>query len=146
STRRDMARYNTMANDLDRGVGQVLDALDEAGLADNTLVIITTDHGLAFPGMKCNLTDHGIGVMLMMRGPTGDGKRIEAGKVIDALVSPVDMFRTLCDITGIEPPAWRQGVSLLPLLQGRVSQVREEIFAEVNFHAVYEPMRAIRTS
>jgi arylsulfatase A-like enzyme len=47
----------------------VLQALDSTGLAERTLVICTTDHGLAFPGMKCTLTDHGIGVLLIMRGP-----------------------------------------------------------------------------
>src|SRR5207248_3062878 len=69
--RRDMGAFKVSAWDLDQGVGAVLNALQESGLADNTLVICTTDHGIAFPCMKANLTDHGIGVMLMMRGPGG---------------------------------------------------------------------------
>ena len=61
--------FHASARILDHGVGQVLEALERNGLADNTLVISTTDHGLAFPLMKCNLTDSGWGVSLIMRGP-----------------------------------------------------------------------------
>ena len=58
-TRRDMAAFKASARSLDQGVGAVLNALDEAELAENTLVILTTDHGLAFPGAKATLTDRG---------------------------------------------------------------------------------------
>src|SRR5258708_5746192 len=70
-TRRDMGAFKASAWDLDWGVGEVLDALNARGLADNTLVICTTDHGIAFPRMKGYLTDHGIGVVLILRGPGG---------------------------------------------------------------------------
>jgi arylsulfatase A-like enzyme len=140
-TRRDMAAYHASARQLDHGIGLILDALDDAGLAGTTLVICTTDHGLAFPGMKGTLTDHGIGVMLILRGPGG----FAGGQVIDALVSQIDLFPTLCDVLGIEHPAWLQGVSLLPLLSGEQRQVRRDVFAEVTYHAAYEPQRAIRT-
>ena len=70
-TRRDMASYKASARSLDQGVGAVLNALDEHDLADDTLVILTTDHGLAFPGAKATLSDRGIGVLLIMRGPGG---------------------------------------------------------------------------
>ena len=63
-TRQDMAEYIDAARTLDRKMGVVFDALEENGIAENTLVICTTDHGLAFPNMKCHLTDHGIGVMV----------------------------------------------------------------------------------
>jgi arylsulfatase A-like enzyme len=91
--------------------------------------------------MKGNLTDHGIGVMLIMRGPGG----FSGGKVYDALVSHIDLFPTICDLLSIDRPRWLQGVSLLPLVQGQVEQVRETIFAEVTYHAAYEPQRAVRT-
>ena len=58
-TRRDMASYKASARSLDQGVGAVLNALDEHDLADDTLVILTTDHGLAFPGAKATLTTAG---------------------------------------------------------------------------------------
>ncbi len=139
--RQDMAAFQASAQELDQGVGAVLDAIDAAGLTENTLVICTTDHGIAFPKMKCNLTDHGIGVMLIMRGPGG----FTGGKVIDALVSQIDLFPTLCDLLTIEQPGWLQGTSLMPLLQSKTGQVRDEVFAEVTYHVAYEPQRAVRT-
>lgn len=146
-TRRDMASFNTSARLLDNCVGAVLHALDKSGLADNTLVILTTDHGIAFPGMKCTLTDHGMGVMLILRGPAScDGTlRFSGGSVVDALVSHIDLFPTLCEVAGLPPPSWLQGVSLVPLVNAQCPSVRDEVFAEVNFHCGYEPMRAVRT-
>jgi arylsulfatase A-like enzyme len=140
-TRRDMADFNTMAHHYDSGIGKILDCLDKNGLSENTLVIITTDHGIAFPRAKCNLQDSGIGVLLMMRGPGG----FEGGKVIDSLVSHVDLFPTICDVAGIEKPGRLQGKSLMPLIKGEAKAVRDEVFAEVNFHAAYEPLRCVRT-
>ena len=140
-TRRDIAAFKASAWDLDWGMGAVLDALDAQGLADNTLVICTTDHGIAFPRMKGCLTDHGIGVMLILRGPGG----FTGGQVFDALVSHIDIFPTICDLLEIDRPPWLQGTSLLPLIQGEVEQLHDAIFAEVTYHAAYEPMRAVRT-
>ena len=139
--RQDMANYIAMAQILDDKVGQVLRALDESGLRDNTLVIYTTDHGIAFPGMKCNLTDAGIGVALIMQG----AGLFSGGRVVDAMVSHIDIFPTLCDLLAIEPPSWLQGHSILPLLRGDAESIRDEVFAEVTYHAAYEPKRAVRT-
>ncbi len=146
-TRRDMASFMASARIYDQGVGAVLEALEASDLADDTLVIATTDHGVAFPGMKCNLTDHGIGVMLIMRGPGGDGARayLRGGRVCDALVSQLDVFPTICDLIDVDPPDWLEGKSLLPVLDGRADEVNEAVFAEVTYHAAYEPQRAVRT-
>jgi len=140
-TRRDMAAFKASARVLDQGVGAVLDALQANGLAEDTLVICTTDHGIAFPGMKCNLTDHGIGVMLIMRGPGG----FAGGRVCDAMVSQIDLFPTICELLEIERPTWLQGKSMMPLIRGEADQIHDEIFAEVTYHAAYEPQRAVRT-
>lgn len=140
-TRRDMAAFKASARALDAGMGVVFRALDETGLAGNTLVICTTDHGLAFPYMKCNLTDHGTGVMLILRGPGG----FEGGRVCEAMVTHLDLFPTICELLEIEPPPWLQGRSLMPLVLGEASEIHDEIFAEVTYHASYEPLRAVRT-
>ena len=140
-TRQDMANYIAMARILDDKVGHVLAALDETGLRENTLVIYTTDHGLAFPDMKCNLTDHGIGVALIMDGPAP----FKGGRTIDAMVSHIDIFPTVCDWLGIDHPDWLQGHSITPLLTGERQSIRDELFAEVSYHAAYEPKRAVRT-
>lgn len=140
-TRRDMASYKASARSLDHGVGAVLAALDEHELVDDTLVLFTTDHGIAFPGAKATLSDRGLGVALIMRGPGG----FEGGRVIDALVTHLDVYPTLCDLAGIEHPAFLQGRSLLPLAGRRASEIHDEIFAEATFHAAYEPQRCVRT-
>jgi arylsulfatase A-like enzyme len=70
--------------------------------------------------MKCNLTDHGIGVMLLMRGPGG----FAGGKVVDGMVSHIDIFPTICALLGIESPDWLQGRSILPLVRGEVHKER----------------------
>jgi N-sulfoglucosamine sulfohydrolase len=141
-TRRDMASFRASARALDQGVGTVLNALEENGLADDTLVFLTTDHGLAFPDAKCTMFDRGIGVMLLMRGPGG----FERGRVNDALVSQLDLYPTICDVVGLEHPSWLEGTSLLPLIRGEVAEIHQEVFAEVTYHAAYEPQRAVRTS
>jgi len=141
-SRRDMAGFKASARLMDQAAGQVLQALESAGLAENTLVISTTDHGIAFPAMKCNLTDHGIGVSLIMRGPGG----FTGGRVSDAMVSQIDLFPTICDLAGVRHPAWLEGFSMLPVMRGEKTEIREELFAEVNYHAAYEPKRAVRTA
>lgn len=139
-TRVDTAGFIRLARELDRKMGIVLDALEASGLAENTLVMCTTDHGLAFPAMKCNLTAHGTGVMLILRGPGG----FSGGKAVDALVSHTDLFPTLCDLLNLQPPAWLQGCSLLPLANGAAA-VHEAVFSEINFHVSIEPQRSART-
>ena len=140
-TRRDMAGYHTLARQADMCLGIVLESLRQSVYADNTLVLFTTDHGIAFPWMKCTLYDTGIGVALILRLPSCEHR----GRVVDALVSHLDVFPTLCAITGLPMPAWLEGHSLIPLIEGQTDKVREEIFAEVTYHAAYEPMRCIRT-
>lgn len=139
--RRDTARYYTSARYADKCIGIVLEALKENRLYDNTLIIFTTDHGMAIPFSKCNLFDSGTGVSLIIRNP----KQKEQGKVIDALVSHIDIFPTICDLVNIEKPEWLQGRTLINLLDGEINNVREEVFAEINYHTSYEPARSIRT-
>lgn len=136
-----MASFKATARLMDDAVGTILHQLAASGLAENTLVISTTDHGIAFPAMKCNLTDQGWGVMLMMRGPGGFG----GGKVSDAMVSQLDIFPTLCELLNIERPAWLTGKSLMPLIRDNAKEINDQVFAEVTYHAAYEPKRAIRT-
>lgn len=140
-TRRDYALYAASVQSMDHAMGRVLRALEQSGHRENTLVICTTDHGIAFPSMKCRLTDHGTGVMLLMRGPSG----FTGGKVVDSLVSHIDLFPTVCELIGIENPSWLQGKSLVHLVQGSTKDERDAVFAEVNYHAAEEPMRSVRT-
>jgi len=139
-TRRDMAGFRASARLLDLGIGKVIPSLDSSGLGERTIVICTTDHGIAFPSMKCNLTDHGIGVMMIIRGGPFEG-----GRVVDSLVSQLDLFPTICDLLNIDTPPWVEGRSIVPIIRGETEEVNQEIFAEVTYHASYEPQRAVRT-
>ena len=141
ATRRDMAAYKQSARSLDQGVGTVLHGLHELGLTETTLVICTTDHGIAFPGAKATLFDRGIGVMMLMRGPAG----FTGGKVIDTMVTHLDVYPTLCELAGLEPPDWLEGKSLLPLIDGRTDRLHDRIHAETTYHVAYQPHRAVRT-
>jgi N-sulfoglucosamine sulfohydrolase len=102
--RQDMAAFKASARSLDQGVGAVLNALAMSGLADDTLVICTTDHGLAVPGSKATLTDRGLGVSLIVRGPAGFG----GGRVFDSLVSQIDLYPTICELAGVDTPPFAQ--------------------------------------
>ena len=140
-TREDMASFKASARSLDQGIGAVLNGLHHFGQTENTLIICTTDHGLAFPNMKATLFDSGIGVMLIMRGPGG----FTGGKVVDKLVSQIDLYPTICELVGIDRPDYLQGTSLMPLIREETESVNDAIFAEVTYHAAYEPQRCVRT-
>ncbi len=137
----DTAGLNELVRRVDRGVGQILDALDKSGLADNTLVIFTTDHGASFPGAKGTLFDPGIEISLLARGPKG----FNGGRTIDALVSNIDIAPTVLSLCGAPVPCGMTGTSLLPLAQGKVERVHDRIFIENNYHSAYDPMRGVRT-
>ena len=140
-TRQDMAAFKASARSLDQGIGAVLNGLHQSGLADRTLIVCTTDHGLAFPGAKATLYDGGTGVMLIMRGPGG----FAGGRVIDAMVSQLDIYPTLCDIAGAEHPPFLQGASLMPLVHGEIERIHNLVFTEMTYHAAYQPLRAVRS-
>lgn len=137
--RHDYCEYLKTLDVTDYCVGKLLDKLEETGLSGDTVIMFTTDHGIAFPQMKGTLYDGGTGVALMFRIP---GKK---PFVSDALVSHIDVFPTVCDILGLKKPAWLQGNSLLPIINEELDEINEYIFTETTYHATYEPSRAIRT-
>lgn len=140
-TREDYAGFVTSAMRADMCIGRVLEELDRQGLTDDTLIIYTTDHGIAFPHMKCNLYDTGIGISLIMKYKNNPS----AGKVKDGLVSHVDIYPTLCDMLGIPKPEWLTGHSLMPILNNEADEINDAVFSEVTYHAAAEPQRCVRT-
>lgn len=141
AVRRDMAGYHAAVALADEAFGIVLDALDREGLRDNTLVILTTDHGIAFPDMKCNLTSHGTGVTWLMRFPGV----IPANSASDSLASHLDLVPTVLDLAGVPVPEGLHGHSLRPLFSNPSAEIRGDLFAEINVHASMEPQRMVRT-
>jgi len=140
--REDFRMLKSSIRRLDQACGRVIDALKRNGFWENTIIVFTTDHGIAFPEHKCTLKDSGCQVSLFLRHP---GRPETHGKQLDGLVSHVDVLPTLMDWMGFETPDFVQGRSLEAcLVQGREA-FREEHFGEVNFHAAYQPMRSVRT-
>lgn len=140
-TRKDYAGFLTSAMRADACIGRVLQVIKEQGLEENTVILYTTDHGIAFPYMKCSLYDTGIGVSFILKYP---GNKM-VGKVSDALTSQIDFYPTLCDLLRLEQPEWLEGKSLVPLLKRECEEIHEAIFSEVTYHAAYEPQRCMRT-
>lgn len=139
--RQDWTGYLTAAAAMDEAVGEVLAGLREGPHADNTIVLFTTDHGPAFPQMKCNLKDFGTHVAFMLDYPGNPAR----GEVVDALTSHLDVLPTLRDLCGLPADPELSGSSLRPLHEGTADHLHERIFTEVNFHGGSEPMRAVRT-
>lgn len=139
--REDMTNYMYSAKIADDCVGVVLDALKKAGMEEDTIILFTTDHGIAFPFMKCNGYDTGISVALIMKFKGNPA----AGRQSDSLISQIDVFPTLCDLIGVQKPDYLQGRSFAGVFEDTELKIRNEIFAEVTYHAAYEPMRCIRT-
>src|SRR5262249_47164438 len=67
------------------------------------------------------------------------------GKACDAMISHIDVFPTICELLEIDRPAWLEGRSILPVIRAQADEINDEIFAEVNYHAAYEPARCVRT-
>lgn len=125
---------------MDEAVGKILDRLDELGMKDDTVVLFTSDHGLAMPRAKCTLYDPGTETPLMLWGAG-----MPENKRFSNLVSNVDYFPTLLDALDIPVPDNVQGRSLMPLLTGDEVEAATAVFAEKNYHRDYDPIRSIRT-
>lgn len=133
------ARFGVAAQALDAMLEQVFGTLDELGLSDNTLVVYTSDHGPGTPFAKCTLSDAGLGVGLVMRGPGG----FRGGRVIHTPVSHLDLYPTVCDVCGIKRPEWLEGLALP--IEDKVTPEPRVLFSEINYHGSALPERAICT-
>jgi len=151
--REDVADYLGEVQALDAGLGALLQVLREDGLAQNTLVIVSGDHGMpGVPGGKCNLYDLGTHVSLAIACPG----RIPGGRVVDDFVSLPDLAPTVLDAGGVPVPDVMTGRSLWSLLQqssgGQVEAGRDSVLIGRERHVARArtdllpyPQRAIRT-
>jgi len=124
--RRDLATYYAVISHMDEQIGRILAALEENGQAENTVVIFTSDHGLALGSHglmgKQNMYEHTINVPLIIRGPG-----FPAGKLCDAQCYLRDLYPTTCELAGIEVPASVEATSLMPAVRGEVDEVHRFI-------------------
>lgn len=140
TVREDFRGHIESLKRFDHNFGMILDALKHAGLYEDTIIFFTSDHGIAFPGAKCTLSDAGIKVPLIMRVP-----RRGLGTHVDSLISQVDILPTLCSLLGLFHMGTMEGKDFSLLFDQPDARIRNEIFAEINFHTSYEPVRCIRT-
>jgi uncharacterized sulfatase len=107
--RKHWAHYYDLITAMDRQVGEVLQQLEDDGLADNTIVMWYSDHGVGMPRAKRWLYDSGMHVPMIVRWPGA----IEPGSVRDELVSFVDFAPTVLSLAGVTPPDHMQGQIIL---------------------------------
>ncbi len=162
-SRAELAEYYQSVSRLDQGVGRLMDILKETGQYATTLIVYSSDNGVAFPGAKTNLYDSGMRLPLLVRSP--DQKR--RGIVNSTMISWVDITPTLLDFAGVKEVSAPvitanadrtadtqktrkyafHGRSFLPILERENPEGWDEVYASHTFHEVtmYYPMRVIRT-
>jgi N-sulfoglucosamine sulfohydrolase len=151
--RDDLLDYCFEIQWFDQHLARMLDLLEEAGELANTLVIVTSDNGMAFPRAKANLYEYGIHMPLAVAWPT----RVPGERVSDDLVNLIDLTATIYEATGVAPPQEPAiaGRSLLDLLasksDGIIQPDRDAVFSgrerhsSVRFNSLGYPQRCIRT-
>jgi arylsulfatase A len=161
NTPQEKRYYYGTVTQLDGAFGRLMEALDEMGLTENTLVIFTSDNGPEYPGgstgldclrrlcagtpgnlrgMKRQLYEGGIRVPGIIRWP----KRIKAGRVCTEPISSVDLLPTLCELSGAPMPTDRtlDGVSITPAFEGESLQRSRPLCWNINYTGV--PNMAMR--
>ena len=172
-TREELAQYYQSVSRIDQGLARLVEILKEAQLYDKTLIVFTSDHGMAFAGGKTTVYEGGLKVPFVVRNPY-EKKR---GVKHQALISHIDITPTLLDFAGAldhkknRPTIWNQntnipkakpgapkdnlgnnklshyhGKSWLSILGDSKKMHWDEIFASHTFHEIqmYYPMRVIR--
>lgn len=125
-----VATYWGMVTRLDDLVGELMAALEASPAADNTVVIITSDHGdyVGDYGLTekwwTGFQDCLVRVPLVIRVPDASGRRV------DALTETIDLFPTIMELAGLEARHTHFGRSLLPLIRGETNEHRSAVFAE----------------
>ncbi len=139
--REEYADYLGCVHSLDQSVGRIRDALHNLGLADDTLLIYTSDHGSHFctrnAEYKRSCHEGCIRIPLIINGPGFKG-----GRCPQELISLIDLPPTIMTAAGIPPPGAMQGHALQPLLSGQATNWPEEVFLQISES---QCGRAIRT-
>jgi arylsulfatase A-like enzyme len=125
--RQHLADYYSYVTFLDAQIGRILSALEQSGHHENTLIVFSSDHGLAIGSHglfgKQNLYDHSMHAPLIFAGPG-----IPQRKRSEALSYLFDIFPTLGELAGIASPKGNEGLSLAPIMAGKATSVRDSIF------------------
>ncbi|MFT4690644.1 MAG: sulfatase family protein [Verrucomicrobiia bacterium] len=150
--RSDVADYYYEVERFDGDVGRALALLEEEGLSENTIIVMTGDHGMPFPRCKSNLYDSGARVPMAVRWP----KVIRSGRVVTDFVSTTDLAPTFLNAAGVDVPAAMTGRSWMEIFRssasGRIEKKRSYVLTGKERHVAAQeapdgggtPMRAIR--
>lgn len=154
TVRSDVADYYFEVQRFDSDVSKAITKLETMGLLDNTIIVMTGDHGMPFPRCKANLYDSGARVPMAVRWP----KMIKPGRVSTDFVSTTDLAPTFLAAAGVTVPDAMSGKSWLPIFEsnlanGRVMPERDHVLTGKERHVPCQvkgvpggtPMRAIRT-
>ena len=142
--RDELALYYTSVRRADDALGAILEALQESGQEENTIVVFLSDHGMPLPFAKTQLYHHSTRTPLIIRWPGV----VTPGTVDDEhMVSAIDFLPTFCEMIDASLPNNQQGSSFLPLLQGKSQADRDVVFKEYNENAggKRNPMRGVQT-
>ena len=173
-TREELSNYYQSCSRIDQGLGKLVAILKEAGVYDKTLIVFTSDHGMAFAGGKTTVYEAGLRVPFVVRNPYEQQRGVES----EALISHIDITPSLVDFAGgLDPKTngprkwvnpdkfWKEkgmyvgdnrsgenefkswhGKSWMPVVSGKTNQHHDSIFASHTFHEItmYYPMRVVR--
>ena len=140
-TRKDLTSYYNEISRLDYYVGAVEEELERQGIAENTIIIFTSDNGRPFPRSKTRVYDSGMKTPLIIKWPASIRKNITT----DALVSIIDLAPTLLELAGIKPGETFQGHSFATLFDSPEKEFRNYVFSEHNWHDYESYERQVRT-
>jgi len=141
--RLELAKYYSQTQRLDWIVGQVINKLNDLGLAETTIIVFLGDNGPPFPGAKMTQYDRGVGTPLIIQGSS----IVRSVAPIEGLTSTIDLMPTLLEAAGVPIPDGVEGQSFLSLLTGREANgVREAVYSEMTYHVGYLPSRAVRAN
>jgi N-sulfoglucosamine sulfohydrolase len=141
-TRKDLAMYYDEVGRLDAYVGKLLAELERQSVLDRTAIFFITDNGRPFPRCKTSVYDSGIQSPFLVYWP-GHAK---PGSTSASLISSVDIAPTLLELAGLPAEPTFQGKSLARLLADPSATIREQVFAEHNWHDFSACERAVRNA
>lgn len=140
--REEYAQYSNSVQRLDISFGNVIAALEQSGLASQTIVLFLSDHGISMPFSKATVYFNGTWSPVLLKIPGKEGDAVHS-----ELVSSTDILPTLLELTGIAPPDGIDGRSWQPLLNGGKQPDRDRVFTHVNgvSSGRQYPQRAVNT-
>lgn len=147
----DVLDYALEVEGNDQHLGRVLATLEKSGELDNTMIVVTSDHGMPFPRVKGQIYEDGFHIPLAIRY----GKEVKPGRVIDDIINTRDFAPTFLEMAGVKAPPAMTGKSFMDVLRsgksGTVDATRDVMVIAKERHDIGRPndagypVRAIRT-